>query len=823
MKSNFSELKDNTKFTTSMWKMTLNKSLDNDEVEFILSCAILFLRAYASNKKNISYFEIAYYIALKVAINNAQYTPLLDISANFGLYPISKYILKNELTDKAEALDFSLDFQLNNFKHNGIIETFEQRKYRTDITSSQENENCYVAPTSFGKSSLIVEIIKANTKSDKIAIIVPTKSLLIQTYKLIKNNFNNRKIIFHDEMYDNSDAFISVLTQERALRLLKKNDISFDLLIIDEAHNIFEMSSRSVLLTRLIRRNRFRNTKSRNYYLSPLIADSNNLKTDPSQFILERRITSNIKEADIYEYRQVDGVYKYNRFLNVFYPLTKEGNTDMFNYIINSGKNKNFLYLNAPRKVEKLAARLALSLPSKKSNELDDLSKTISINVHSEFYCVDYIKKGLLYIHGKLPDLIKEYLEYCFYKYVELQFIVANSVILEGVNLPIDNLFILNTKDMGTKNLINLIGRVNRLNEVFRDENKSLNKLSPSVHFVNSDEFNRKGGKMENQIKQLGSTLFKDEINNPLLVNFNDDDLKHKIQKEENQEKVKNLQNKIDFIEDLRARENIIIFGENDPEQKTMRVLIESELGSSYRNTDVVFKTLENRIKNVKIDNNWQNAHVIDKIYIFFIQGLEEYIANDEFGRLKQEKARDFYKVFTEHQHRLSLKEHISDMLKYFITIKNNPSGKEFFIGISYGETSKYNEKTKKYSSKSYIDLSSKSNKELVNIALVKIKMESDFVSYKLNEYINVLFELGLIDEKEYNRHIYGTENKKNSEFVKIGLSGSLVNRLEKDNQIKNLSISNFGEISCNSDFRKYLNEQDGLMQFEVGKFISLD
>lgn len=88
------------------------------------------------------------------------------------------------------------------------------------MIGSDSKENCYIAPTSFGKSALIVDIIKARTPK-RTAIIVPTKSLLIQTYKLIKNNFPQHHIIFHDEMHDGADEFISIFTQERALRLLK--------------------------------------------------------------------------------------------------------------------------------------------------------------------------------------------------------------------------------------------------------------------------------------------------------------------------------------------------------------------------------------------------------------------------------------------------------------------------------------------------------------------------------------------------------------------------------------------------------------------------
>ncbi|RTZ20892.1 hypothetical protein EKN09_22130, partial [Vibrio penaeicida] len=123
----------------------------------------------------------------------------------------------------------------------------------------------------------------------------------------------------HDEMYDGSEDFIAIFTQERALRLLKDERVFFDLLIIDEAHNLFSYDSRSLLLTRLIRRNRKRNRKSINYYLSPLISSSDNLKVDSKQEIFEKKIISNIKEPDIYEYKESGEVRKYNRFLDVFF------------------------------------------------------------------------------------------------------------------------------------------------------------------------------------------------------------------------------------------------------------------------------------------------------------------------------------------------------------------------------------------------------------------------------------------------------------------------------------------------------------------------
>ncbi|GLQ73898.1 hypothetical protein GCM10007932_32580 [Vibrio penaeicida] len=801
--------------------MSLNTPLNIEEMEYMLGCAVLFLEEYRKDNRRHLYFELAYFIVLKCAINNNVYEPLLDVSANFGLYPISKYITKHNLYHINASSEFSLSYQLSKFKHNDIVETYEQRNSRVQLVESQDEENCYIAPTSFGKSSLITEIIREKD-FNKVAIIVPTKSLLIQTYKLIKSNFSKRNIIFHDEMYDGSEDFIAIFTQERALRLLKDERVFFDLLIIDEAHNLFSYDSRSLLLTRLIRRNRKRNRKSINYYLSPLISSSDNLKVDSKQEIFEKKIISNIKEPDIYEYKESGEVRKYNRFLDVFF---ESGNSNSYlNYIINNSKEKNFLYLRAPKKVEELSILLDSKLELVDSPSLVELSDVISKNVHKDFYCVEYIKKGLVYLHGKLPDLIKEYLEYKFSKNKDVKYVVANSVILEGVNLPVDNMYIMNTNSLDAKSLTNLIGRVNRLNEVFDDGRKSLDKLQPSVHFVNSEDFNRKGGNMENQIIKLKSGVFKDNLENPLLVNFDIEKMKLELEKAKNRnniEKVLTLEKKLSEYREIKGVEDFLITSELDDNNRVKKVLLESDILSFYSSPEQVIDRLSSKADMITLHPEWRDSHIIDKIYLFFIQGLESYFAKMDFLRLQHIKARDFYKMFTGNLHRLSLKEHISDTISYFQSIKYLPQGREFYIGDSYGEIGKINIDGRR-GKLVYIDLSSKSNKELANIALVKIKIESDFVSYTLNNFVNVMYDLDVISEEEYELYIYGTTNKSNSEFVKLGISGSLINKLVRDKQIRNLSINEHGLVEFNDDFSKYISSQDDLIKFEISKFVDI-
>jgi len=183
-------------------------------------------------------------------------------------------------------------------------------------------------------------------------------------------------------------------------------------------------------------------------------------------------------------------------------------------------KNKNFFYLRKPKSVELLAEKICSNKSYNTSKDLEVISKSLSENVHKDFYCVDYIKKGLVYLHGKLPDIIKEYLEYKFKNILEIKYLVSNSVILEGVNLPIDNLYILNTYGLDSKKLINLMGRVNRLNEVFDLRNNNLNKLNPDVHFVYAENFTNKNSKLRNTIYKIKSGDFTDDVANRVLLNY---------------------------------------------------------------------------------------------------------------------------------------------------------------------------------------------------------------------------------------------------------------------------------------------------------------
>jgi len=489
VKLNLTKLGKTEIFQNVFEKLTVNNTLSYSEKSYILAAAILFMRHYEKDKRYKTYADIAYYIILKYSNHYRDYIPLFDFSVNFGFFPIVKSLIEEELYSEDNLIDYLINLRLEEFRNpNEYTETLEQNIQSRNFIEDSTSEKAYLAPTSFGKSSIIINYIENdNNTNSKIAIIVPTKSLLMQTYQMIRNANLGKRIIIHDEMYNDEESFIAVFTQERALRLINRKKIVFDILIIDEAHNLLKGDSgnRQILLSRLIARNLNNNPSQKVIYLSPLVDNISNLRVSSEQQISSHKIHFNIKEPEIYELTFSNLRYQYNRFVNQFYLLESEV-PNKYNYILTKSLSKNFIYETSPRKIEAFAKEFSKHLSViENDDQINNLLQVLKKEVHKDFFGINYLKNGVIYLHGKLPDIIKEYLESKFKEIKSIKWLVANTVILEGINLPIDSLFILSTRKLNGKELINLIGRINRLNNIFNTDELNLDKLLPKVHFIN--------------------------------------------------------------------------------------------------------------------------------------------------------------------------------------------------------------------------------------------------------------------------------------------------------------------------------------------------
>jgi len=827
-KSMFTNIYKIDKFQTTLLKLTIDDVLDDDEKTYILTCALMFLNYYTTDITKITYLEFAYYIILKYSVSYNEYKPLYDFSVNFWFYPISKFILDNNLLEEKQLDDILIDLELWKFNNWEYFETFEQNKVKKDFLSDSWQELSYIAPTSYGKSSLIIDFLKNdhNHNWKKIWIIVPSKSLLIQTYKLIKEINIDNKILIHDEMFSNEESFVAIFTQERALRLLKKNpNVYFDVLFIDEAHNIFNKDPRSTLLSRLIWKNIKWRPDCKIIYLSPLITDSNNLKVNDNQTINVHKIEFNIKEPEIFEYNDNNEIYKHNRFV---VSDTSKGYKiwdwiGSFEYIIESALSKNFIFHKIPRKIERVAKELSESIYNANwgimqlPDEINEIIFILENEVHKDFYWIDFLKNWVIYIHGKMPDLIKEYLELKFKKISYLKYIVANSVILEWINLPINSLFILYTHWLSWKNLTNLIWRVNRLNDVFSPLEEKLTKLLPRVHFVSSN-YEHSSCKQFNKIKLLRDKTFNDNVKNPTLKEFD-------IEKITNPNEKKKM-------ELIQKNEKLLYIETSDERLLLKQYLIETWINKFYKDEfiDKVEGLILSKISQPK-DEIWLNLRILDKINKIFTDGFSEkqnweyesYINDYEIRRLSNRAARDYYEYFIDINLKQSLSENIDSTYKYFKKKSESriETDRKFYFAQAYWEVI-YDSINYPHSlQRVYVDVQWKSDKELINLAIIKIKLEENFISFKLNKLIVFLYDYKIISEGEYNKYVYWTNDEQVIKYINRWLNSSLTKRLDKDNQLKNIYIDDNGNLKGNDTFIKYKELVNDFYKFELDRFIN--
>lgn len=235
----------------SIYEKLCTSVIDKNEAKALLSIAILFLR-----NSNQIINKLGYRIIVLYSNQYNDYRPLYEISINEGLYPISAFIDRKELIKKKRNIFIELNAAfLENYKSNLTYFTEQQNNLKTDFSENIEKSLSVIAPTSYGKTDLIITLL-AEKYSKNICVLTPTKSLLHQTKKrIIDAKISDiRKIVVNAEMYNSKDkSCIAVLTQERLMRLLKDNpELKFDYVIIDEAHDLLQDSERANILATAI-------------------------------------------------------------------------------------------------------------------------------------------------------------------------------------------------------------------------------------------------------------------------------------------------------------------------------------------------------------------------------------------------------------------------------------------------------------------------------------------------------------------------------------------------------------------------------------------
>lgn len=621
----------NTEFPELYKKLQIGIELSDEELEKILSIGI-FLTGL--DNKNLQ--RLGYRLFLLYSKITDDYKPLYELSLNKGLIPISKFIENNlNYSERYGNIYTEINsIESDEFKWNNSYQTIGQFELFKEAKESKLKSQIIVAPTSYGKTELILSFID-HTKFKKICIISPTKSLLAQTKKRIINKFGYRKIITYPEMYSDKDnEIIAVLTQERLLRLLQNNpNLKFDLLVIDEAHNILDDFSdenrRSVILASVIIICKKRKENLVCKYLTPFLRSKESLKIECLPNVDEwYSVVENVKSEIFYFY----DLESNKKVLLDQYSTTKDKLIDLQvnelgddeDVVITNCDNKNIIYLNSPKKLENFAFKLFSKLPERQILRLNKAASDLREYVHEDYKLADYIEKGVIYHHGSIPEPVRYFIEDLYVDVPEIKMLIANSTLLEGVNIPATKMFILDpcrgNSYLSPSSFKNLIGRVCRFGEIFNNSTGDLKYLLPEIHIVKGG-YCRHNFKVENFVKGRkilveDNDKIVDDIKNPLLVNSDSDEAKKKMAE--------------DILENISHSDAITVNNSSKAKTKVGQLCFENNI--NIFNILEIEKQIDNEIENVNIAQSIDTVfNIID--YLFFSKIND---SNGEYNNLKR-------------------------------------------------------------------------------------------------------------------------------------------------------------------------------------------
>ena len=800
-------------FEESFIKLQLNEELNNQELQHLLKNAIVF-----TNFGDNDLQKLGYKILVSYSNKYSDYKPLYDYAINKGYIPISKLIeLKHTNNSDFNDHFFNLFFSAfqENFKEKDYYISNGQKKLIEFSTQSNSNF-VLIAPTSYGKSEIIVEKVYSNLDK-KLCIIVPSKALLAQTKKRLLNHSSNnnlQRVITHPEMYKGTEqSFVAVLTQERLLRLLQKNiSLKLDVVLIDEAHNLFgdkKNDGRSILLAQTIIILKSRNENVILNFFSPFISNPENLKVKQSNYEITSQNTDEFIKTEKYYicnlYDSPGELKLYEQFSNSLIN-TQIIYSDPIELLNTEKANKNIVYLNRPKHIEDFSIEYANRL-SDIEIPFTEIISTIADFLHPDYNLIKCVKKGIVYHHGGMPEIIRLYVENIFSEYNDLKFVITSSTLLEGVNIPAEKIFLLSTKkgrgNLSVSQFKNLIGRINRFSEIFNPVNGNLGLLEPEIYVIKS-KYEHQRANTETFIKSRARTEIKieDDVNNLLL----------KDEQSLNPSDKEVLNKSLEYLENIEPNSTNLIDVD----------YVQSEIAKlCYKNNiyDFNIKQFESQL-NENL-NNYQETlfpiisdsnQLIEAISLIFFNDIE--ILDDNIKRLQNISARRFYAMILEwRSSSASYKEMIASFIKYWSSLdKYNPL---IYIGEKWGEEKRNFTDFKTL----YVDLRKKDTLQRINLAILKIKEEQDFIEFNLLKYIDILSELQLIDSEFYDQIKYGSSDKRIITLLKNGFSIELAKCITKQEYANFISInSELDEIIIQSVLVNEMeaNSENKILIFEI-------
>ena len=313
-----------------------------------------------------------------------------------------------------------------------------------------------------------------------IVVLVPTRALINQVSRKLRGEFQNSKykVLTHPvipEMYRRSEYhYIFVFTPERWISYISNFDnpvVTY--MFIDEAQKVIaQKDSRTPLYYHAIL---LAERKSINlYFASPNIP---NVEVFLELFEKSQNEKMVISDSPVAQNRYFFDFINQQAILfsdtgtdiDIPYEINTADNNKLNTFLMHIGENsQNIIYCNTIEDTISFARCFSKFLPIRNSKKKDDFISLIKTFIHKDYYLIECIKHGVAFHFGRLPQRIREQVEKLFIE-GEINYVFCTSTLLEGVNLPAKNIFILNNAIGLSKftdiDFWNLAGRAGRLSK----------------------------------------------------------------------------------------------------------------------------------------------------------------------------------------------------------------------------------------------------------------------------------------------------------------------------------------------------------------------
>lgn len=442
------------------------------------------------------------------------------------------------------------------------------------IKAISENEKLLIsAPTSFGKTTLILEYLVNNVSNlNSIIFILPTKSLIEELYiKLLKIN---KEIDFFEKynitlnILRKSGKTIRILTPEKFLNYYEYNGLyNVDFIVMDEVYKI-ENDGRQLDGSVVDNRSyKFRkvleiisNTNIKVVALSPYTYEKeDSMKEYMSKYnIME--INRNIKYV-YHEYENLSTAIAYSKYFKCSKPLVKNYKTipQKVSLILEKmTANKNIVYISDISKgldifqliQYKDLSFLNLEVEEKSRYEIfiKHLEETYNLDDGEDWYIISALKRGIGIYISSMPRYVKKEIIKLYDSGI-INCLFVTTAFVEGVNCTAENIILtsgctarnITLNDMA---LLNISGRAGRFGK----------KYVGKVIFISDDIYHRVE-KIKDEGVSLSNPNYEDNNSNKIRNDYeiemidelylNDEE---KNRKREIEEKIKNIgENANDF------------------------------------------------------------------------------------------------------------------------------------------------------------------------------------------------------------------------------------------------------------------------------------